>query len=117
MNDFDRWENLIKSIEPNIKELREILESGSIPVKLSIITISTKINDTGYLVCIEEDWGDSAIDLEFYSTKILDDRCKWAEDQLKTWPDVSRYSWQEWQFKYKHDAEKFRTLYNLMWGK
>lgn len=46
----------------------------------------------------------------------LDERVNWALIQLQKWPDVKRMAHDMWYFKRKRDAEKFQTLYNLIWG-
>lgn len=111
MTAYDRWYQLIKALDRDYDELREIMEHG-ISIKTSI-----KKNNRGWLLFIEEDWSNSSIELEYYdSDNGLDQRCSWAATQLETWPNVNRCGWQDWQFKYKRDVEKFMTLYNLTWS-
>ena len=45
----------------------------------------------------------------------LDDCIKWVESQLKDWPNSKRMAWDMWDFKPQKDAEKFITLFHLLW--
>ena len=45
----------------------------------------------------------------------LDLCIKWIEDKLKDHPDCRRMSWDMWDFKHRRDAEKFITLFHLVW--
>lgn len=64
-------------------------------------------------VTIEEESQDPTVN---YAVSDLDSHIEWTDEQLKTWPDVSRQSWQDWRFMHKSDAEKFITLYTLVWA-
>lgn len=46
----------------------------------------------------------------------LDTHVAWAIKQLENWPNVNRWSWQDWHFEKKSDAEKFVTLHTLKWA-
>jgi hypothetical protein len=45
----------------------------------------------------------------------FDDCVKWVESQLKDRPDCKRMAWDMWDFKHRRDAEKFITLFHLLW--
>ena len=44
-------------------------------------------------------------------------RLRAVQEELKNWTNVRRMAWDQWNFKYKKDAEKFVTLFNLKWAK
>jgi hypothetical protein len=46
----------------------------------------------------------------------FDECVKWVEEQLKDWTDCKRMAWDMWDFKHRHDAEKFITLFHLSWA-
>lgn len=47
---------------------------------------------------------------------VLNEAIDWTTDQLASWPNVRRMSWQDWDFKFRSDAEKFITMYYLKWA-
>lgn len=67
-------------------------------------------------ITFEEDFGLTDDAGVRYNTSELDNRVKWADEQLQSWPNVSRQSWQDWRFMKKADAEKFITLHTLVWA-
>jgi hypothetical protein len=52
----------------------------------------------------------------YHGSSDLDMHVDWAHEQLKTWTNVSRQSWQDWRFMKRSDAEKFITLHTLVWA-
>jgi hypothetical protein len=50
-----------------------------------------------------------------YPGLTLDYCVKWVESQLKDWSDCHRKAWDMWDFKHRRDAEKFITLFHLLW--
>jgi hypothetical protein len=50
-----------------------------------------------------------------YHSSTLDEQIKWAVEQLED--KARRIAWNIWKFKTKRDAEKFITVYYLVWGK
>jgi len=45
----------------------------------------------------------------------LDRAVEWTTEQLESWDNCRRMAWDMWDFKFKHDAEKFITLFHLSW--
>lgn len=45
----------------------------------------------------------------------LDLCIKWVEEKLKTQPNCRRMAWDMWDFRDRRDAEKFITLFHLVW--
>ena len=45
----------------------------------------------------------------------LDRAVEWTTKHLEGWDNCRRMSWDMWDFKHKHDAEKFITLFHLSW--
>jgi hypothetical protein len=48
---------------------------------------------------------------------LLDKRVAWTYQELKKWADAKRTAWDMWVFDDKRSAEKFITLYYLVWAK
>jgi hypothetical protein len=46
---------------------------------------------------------------------MLDDIVEWTDKELTKWKDCRRIAWDMWQFKSKREAEKFITLFHLIW--
>jgi hypothetical protein len=64
----------------------------------------------------EEDYGITDDAGVRYSSGELDRRVLWASEELNKWNGVRRMAWPTWYFIKKRDAEKFITLYYLIWG-
>lgn len=104
------WINILHQLEPDYSSYQKILDDGP-----KIIANISRVN-LQWRVKIEEDWNNS--NGEFYYTADytnLDQRCMWAEEQLKNWRFVIRSSPREWKFFNKRQAEKFITLFTLVW--
>lgn len=103
MNTSQTWVNAIRAFEPAYDELKYMLDQGP--------NIVAKLSHRGKFWCVslEEDTSHDG------STK-LDERVRWAKEQLEDWPATSRMAWHMWYFGYRRDAEKFITLYNLRWA-
>ena len=52
-----------------------------------------------------------------YNSSKLDERVNWALQTLETWKTAHRTAWDMWYFNSKRDAEKFITVYYLVWEK
>lgn len=89
--------------------MKDWASSNEPTIKLNMFSRSGR-----WLVELVEVWPD---DIHNYGKSTLDDKVEWTYQQLKSWPDVSRSSWDMWSFKFKHDAEKFVTLYTLLWAR
>lgn len=108
------WMHSIEALEPDYLKYKNTLEQGS--------TIHPIIEQNGKLwnLDIVEKWVDedpaiSGIPIHF-TTVAFDKRIKWASTELEKWQHCKRTDWHIWEFKYKRDAEKFITLYNLTWA-
>ena len=107
----DPWIETLRQIDPNYDQYQTMIEEGP-----NIVARARKVN-LRWRVRIEENWDHS--NGEYYYTfndSKLDSRCKWAEEQLKSWRFVGRLSHQEWYFFNRKQAEKFVTLFNLRWA-
>lgn len=103
------WAQLIADVEPELEKLADAMRNGP------TYSVTLRPIADGWIITIEEEWEYSRGVLDYSSFK-LGERCDWAEKELAKWPDASRQSWTSWKFKSKHDAEKFITLYGLVWG-
>ena len=107
----DPWQHMLVTIEPAYDAYKMALEQG--PRYVPILTYIDK--KRVWEIRIHEQWHDGINYGTTESGMALDTRCTWCESQLRKWPDVDRWSWQQWHFKNRHDAEKFITLYYLKW--
>lgn len=113
MNTGNRWEHVLTQICPDYGNLTMKLEEGP--------TIVANLKSTGNSVdvTIREDWDITASEQQYlyYSsdTRYLDNRVDWATEQLDTWPGVCRTSYNTWSFRKLRDAEKFVTMFNIIW--
>lgn len=69
-----------------------------------------------WVFTLEEVWPEGD-DEGFSSSSALDDRVEWCEKELARWSGVRRMAWDQWYFDDKVQAEKFTTLYYLLWAK
>jgi hypothetical protein len=109
----DPWAHMLHQLEPEYSTLKFIVENGpDVKANLRKVNLSWRVQ-------LEEDWNDPNIGEVYYTAdyKNLDDRCEWADQQLKDWKFATRLSHQEWKFLNKRQAEKFITLFNLRWTK
>jgi len=91
-------------------------------VKVHKPIIKTKITTLKdyWIVTLEEEIDDDEVN--YYQDSDLNLHKKWANEQLKNWPDVCRYTdlsvdGYGWRFKKQLDAEKFIMLHTLRWAK
>ena len=99
----DPWIHMLHQIEPAYDKYKRIMDEGPrFKVELSLLS-----NHKCQIIIREVEGS-----IEFGD---LDEKCEWAADQLKSWPDCQRVAWDRWRFKYRKDAEKFRTLFTLKW--
>ena len=100
----DPWLHMLQQIEPAYFRYKDIMVRGpNFKVELS------RLSNNKYEILIREVHGL----VEFGD---LDEKCVWAADQLESWPDCRRVAWDRWQFKYRKDAAKFKTLFTLKWA-
>ena len=82
-------------------------------------TIKPVLNRTihrDWAVTLEEVWPDDNYEAGGGSG-LLDKRVDWCVEELKKWQGVRRMAWDQWYFDDRHQAEKFITLYSLIWAK
>ena len=58
-----------------------------------------------------EDWSMANI-----PSNRLDQAVEWTTERLESWDNCQRMAWDMWDFKSKHDAEKFITMFHLSWA-
>jgi len=96
---------------PEYSDLQYSMEKGP-----SIKPVLTKVKNQWRLTLEEEWYHDSGGSYTINSGSVmLDDIVEWTEKELTKWKDCNRTAWDMWQFKYKRDAEKFITLFHLIW--
>ena len=100
------WEQILQAIEPEIKELRKMLDEPRYPAVLS------KHNRV-WKVLIDVEWPDGWAYAE--KNDKFETQLNWTIKQLENWSDVRRMSYDTWHFRFKKDAEKFVMLYRLKW--
>jgi hypothetical protein len=74
-----------------------------------------KASGRGWLLSINEHWQSVDDAGNPYHSSNLDEQIKWAVEQLED--KARRIAWNIWKFKNKRDAEKFITVYYLVWAK
>ena len=107
--EFNIWRSAIEAIHPDIDQLTEIMKAGS-----KVLPELTR-RGQGWQIQLVEVWRSDDDTLPSFRTSQLDTHVIWTTEQLETWPKVKRTAWDMWQFSSKKDAEKFITLYNIVW--
>jgi len=106
------WTHIIQALTPNYDELRTLLIQGpSIRCE-----ISKKGRETRLLLVEQYVHNKEILDVDQHTVR-FDDIVFNVQEELKNWTNVRRMAWDQWNFKYKKDAEKFVTLFNLKWAK
>jgi hypothetical protein len=101
----DPWQHMLYQIEPAYDKYKRIMEEGPrFKVELSLL------GNHKCQILIREIEG-------FTAFGELDEKCEWAADQLKSWPNCHRVAWDRWRFEHRKDAAKFRTLFTLKWAR
>lgn len=105
------WVHMLGQAYPEYSDLKYSMEKGP-----SIKPVLTKVKNQWRLT-LEEEWQhDSGGSYTINSGSVmLDDIIEWTEKELTKWKDCRRTAWDMWQFKSKRDAEKFITLFHLIW--
>jgi hypothetical protein len=105
------WVHMLGQAYPEYSDLQYSMEKGP-----SIKPVLTKVKNQWRLTLEEEWYHDSGGSYTINSGSVmLDDIVEWTEKELTKWKDCNRTAWDMWQFKYKRDAEKFITLFHLIW--
>ncbi len=110
------WVHTLKSICHDYDDLVYQLETGP------VITYNLKKNHSrSWIITFDIDWGINPLDpegtIEYLDDSMLTQRIDWITEELKRWDNVRRTSYNMWSFKKKYDADKFITLYNLIWAR
>ena len=90
-----------------------IMSSDQIPIKSLIV----KSKGKGWNLSIFEDYSSVDDAGNSYPSSKLDEQVRWITEKLEGQANCSRQAWNIWTFKYKRDAEKFLTVYYLVWGR
>lgn len=106
------FEQVLQQLQPSYFKWKEMLETGP-KIRARIHRVNLR-----WRVRIEENWDDEEDQSLYHSADYsnLDKRCEWTAGQLSTWKSATRLSHQEWKFTRKKEADKFITLYNLIWA-
>ena len=97
--------------------LEQVMKTWAMDKEEPIIEpVLTRNRQRHWVITLEELWpqGDSE---GYNSSSGLDKRVEWCEKELARWPGVKRMAWDQWHFDDKVQAEKFTTLYYLLWAK
>ena len=105
---IDPWIHVLQQLEPAYFKWKDILDNGP--------KISAEISRRGrvWVITLQEE--PTPLDIKWSNIGKLDERVKWAVEQLTGWSGVARMAYDMFYFKRKRDAEKFQTLYNLKWA-
>lgn len=80
-----------------------------------VINLTRKRIGKGYSkwrIEVIEDWPNQ----NSHTSSSLDSRVIWITEKLESWNTTRRTAWNIWEFDSKREAEKFLTLYNLVWA-
>ena len=108
----DTWTHVLQALHPDYDKLAEIMKHGPI-IKCEL----SKKGKYTVLQLVEHYHYDQARLFHLDSKETTEDHVSWAVEQLSEWKDVKRMAWDQWHFKYKKDADKFITLFNLRWAR
>lgn len=104
------WVHMLGQAYPEYSDLKYSMEKGP-----TIKPVLTKIKNH-WTLTLEEEWHhDSGGSYTISGSMELDDIVNWTEIELTKWKDCRRMAWDMWQFKSKREAEKFITLFHLIW--
>lgn len=106
------WTHIIQAFNPDYDELRNLLTRGPI-IRCEL---SKKGRETRLLLVEHYEHNNEILDVDQHTVR-FDDIVFNVQEELKNWTNVRRMAWDQWNFKYKKDAEKFVTLFNLKWAK
>lgn len=102
------------TIEQSLDSLDKVLRRWTTLQKDPTINPRLVKKNHGWTICLEEVWPDG----EPYgkSSQTLDKRVAWVSEEMPKWSGVRRLAWDMWAFDDKRQAEKFITLYQLIWA-
>jgi hypothetical protein len=105
----DPWVSILSTLTPEYNKLKDIIENGP-DLYAGINTV-----ESGVCIDIQEDW--KGCNFYDHPSSRLMDCIQWVNDQLESWPYVNRITYSQWMFQREQDAEKFITLFNLIWSR
>lgn len=108
----DTWTHILGALSPDYDTFKTMVDKGPCP--------SCEINKRGsyFTLTINEHWTNGVDNIALFDQSgDFDSFIEWTESQLKTWPNVKRMAYDQWYFKRKRDAEKFKTFFLLTWAK
>jgi hypothetical protein len=82
-----------------------------------IKALVVKSNNGGWNLTVFEDYSSQDDAGNYYPSSNLDKQIKWITEKLEGQENCLRQAWNIWTFKSKRDAEKFLTVYYLVWGR
>lgn len=104
----DPWLQAINAFEPSTPLLKTALENGP-KIKINIHKIKKS-----WVVHIKDTWSEPLAFIPFNHIDLK--KCiDWSQSQLSSWKTCKRTSYDKWQFSSKKDAEKFITMFNIVW--
>lgn len=101
------------TISQALDQLEQVTKLWAMQDTPSIKPVLLKKHNS-WTIVLEEVWPDEVIN-KSSSSFTLDNRVAWVEEELKKWQGVKRTAWDMWAFLDKHQAEKFITLYYMVW--
>lgn len=109
--DISRWAQIIEQFQPQYYEWKIELEQGR-----KVHADLSRHNGHWCITLDEKSLSPDTPNPLWTDPGVLDERVNWALSRLESWAGVRRMSFNMWYFKTKRDAEKFQTLYNLVWA-
>lgn len=106
----DPWISVLKNNIPGYESLVQTMSSGP-TIKLTIVESGRKA-----VLSLQEVWPDE-VTYTYFNSSGLDERVDWCKKELQKWKNVRRTAWDMWEFKSLRDAEKFVTIYHLVWDR
>lgn len=98
------WIHMLRQMEPKYDLYKDIVEHH----RLSCIVDLNPLINGKWEIYIRDEWNLGSVE--------FDEIINWAAEQLTSWTNCHRVSWDKWQFKTQEDAEKFKTLCILKWA-
>jgi hypothetical protein len=105
----DPWQHMLLSIQPAYFKWKDVMEQGP------TIQPTLTFKDNGWELELVERWGTVDDAGNYVGSKELDERRKWTAEQLVIW-DCRPTGAVTWWFTNKRNAEKFITMYYLVWA-
>jgi len=97
--------------------LEQVMTGWSKLREVEIKAIIVKSKSKKWNLTVFEDYSSQDDAGNYYPSSVLDEQVRWITEKLQGQENCSRQAWNIWTFKYKRDAEKFLTVYYLVWGR